>query len=400
MDRIGARSPCLSRNVGLMDPALTLLLDIDAASVQALTSREAAMFQHRFGLDGEGPRTLEAIGDEHGVSRERVRQIIQRCLRKIRVKAMWQLKRGNFDEACARVFSSLSTVGEPNGLASDKQIVLFIEAMFGDLSYAKLGFTLFSGLLATRCNAERVELLWKAVKSIRAARRAARAQESTSSKAASRLHALLEYAIWPGDPRPGCFSDLMSGRKRETRTQPDFTGYFLSAKLNREVSFESLKEGRFLALLEGSSEVRAYQEQPVAIPYEREDRRRHYFPDVFVELIDGRGILVEIKPKIEMAFSCNWIKWAAMKSYCRARGIGFLITDGHVTIQQLSSSATISQAYRDALLAAVTVGTLDGRAYWLIHRQHSGNWPDFLATVLAHRLNWQLCPFRLSVPNR
>jgi RNA polymerase primary sigma factor len=38
----------------------------------------------RFGLDGEGPRTLEDIGAELGVTRERVRQLESRALRELR----------------------------------------------------------------------------------------------------------------------------------------------------------------------------------------------------------------------------------------------------------------------------------------------------------------------------
>ena len=38
----------------------------------------------RFGLDGEGTRTLEDIGSELGVTRERVRQIQAEALEKLR----------------------------------------------------------------------------------------------------------------------------------------------------------------------------------------------------------------------------------------------------------------------------------------------------------------------------
>ena len=38
----------------------------------------------RFGLDGKDPRTLEVIGKEYGVTRERIRQIEAKALRKLR----------------------------------------------------------------------------------------------------------------------------------------------------------------------------------------------------------------------------------------------------------------------------------------------------------------------------
>ena len=41
----------------------------------------------RFGLDGEGGRTLEQVGVELGITRERVRQLETRALRELRTVA-------------------------------------------------------------------------------------------------------------------------------------------------------------------------------------------------------------------------------------------------------------------------------------------------------------------------
>jgi RNA polymerase primary sigma factor len=41
----------------------------------------------RFGLDGEQPKTLEEVGAELGVTRERVRQLESRALRELRLAA-------------------------------------------------------------------------------------------------------------------------------------------------------------------------------------------------------------------------------------------------------------------------------------------------------------------------
>jgi RNA polymerase primary sigma factor len=40
----------------------------------------------RFGLDDGRPKTLEEIGDRLGVTRERIRQIQEEALKKMRVK--------------------------------------------------------------------------------------------------------------------------------------------------------------------------------------------------------------------------------------------------------------------------------------------------------------------------
>ncbi|MGH2461847.1 MAG: sigma-70 family RNA polymerase sigma factor [Chloroflexota bacterium] len=50
----------------------------------SLTNRERRVLQLRFGLDDGHPRTLEEVGKEFGVTRERIRQIEAKALRKLR----------------------------------------------------------------------------------------------------------------------------------------------------------------------------------------------------------------------------------------------------------------------------------------------------------------------------
>jgi RNA polymerase primary sigma factor len=52
--------------------------------VKALDPREATILRARFGLDGGTERTLEEVGEKFGVTRERVRQIQNIALRKLR----------------------------------------------------------------------------------------------------------------------------------------------------------------------------------------------------------------------------------------------------------------------------------------------------------------------------
>lgn len=49
-----------------------------------LSDREAKVLRLRFGLDSDQPRTLEQVGQELGVTRERIRQIETKALRKMR----------------------------------------------------------------------------------------------------------------------------------------------------------------------------------------------------------------------------------------------------------------------------------------------------------------------------
>jgi RNA polymerase primary sigma factor len=55
-----------------------------AQVLHTLTDREARVLQLRFGLDDGRTHTLEEVGIQFGVTRERIRQIEAKALRKMR----------------------------------------------------------------------------------------------------------------------------------------------------------------------------------------------------------------------------------------------------------------------------------------------------------------------------
>jgi len=61
-----------------------LLKDELYSVMSDLTDREERVLRLRFGLDDGHPRTLEEVGKEFGVTRERIRQIESKALRKLR----------------------------------------------------------------------------------------------------------------------------------------------------------------------------------------------------------------------------------------------------------------------------------------------------------------------------
>lgn len=65
----------------LEDKTVTVMLQ---DMVQTLDSREATILRYRFGLDGGTEKTLEEVGQKFNVTRERVRQIQNIALRKLR----------------------------------------------------------------------------------------------------------------------------------------------------------------------------------------------------------------------------------------------------------------------------------------------------------------------------
>ncbi len=65
----------------LEEKTVTLMLN---DMVALLDTREATILKYRFGLDGDTERTLEEVGEKFGVTRERVRQIQNMALNKLR----------------------------------------------------------------------------------------------------------------------------------------------------------------------------------------------------------------------------------------------------------------------------------------------------------------------------
>jgi len=74
----------------------TSLQDLNAL-IEKLEPREAEILKLRFGLDGEPPKTLEEVGAHFQVTRERVRQLQNMALSKMR-KAMQRLEHQNTAE--------------------------------------------------------------------------------------------------------------------------------------------------------------------------------------------------------------------------------------------------------------------------------------------------------------
>ena len=58
-----------------------------AEAIEHLNPRMKHVVQRGFGLDGRPPQTLEEVGSELGITRERVRQLETRALRELRAFA-------------------------------------------------------------------------------------------------------------------------------------------------------------------------------------------------------------------------------------------------------------------------------------------------------------------------
>ena len=64
-------------------------------ALKSLTPREEKVIRLRFGLDDGRPRTLEEVGRDFGVTRERVRQIEAKAIRKLHSRKCLALLNGS-----------------------------------------------------------------------------------------------------------------------------------------------------------------------------------------------------------------------------------------------------------------------------------------------------------------
>jgi RNA polymerase primary sigma factor len=85
--------------------------------LESIDEREGQILRLRFGLDGQEPLTLKEIAEAVGISRERVRQIVDEALTKLNAQIT--------DDRPSRFFKeNLSPRGEPMSLAKSKTSAL------------------------------------------------------------------------------------------------------------------------------------------------------------------------------------------------------------------------------------------------------------------------------------
>ncbi|MFO8074802.1 MAG: RNA polymerase sigma factor RpoD [Egibacteraceae bacterium] len=77
--------------------SFVLLREQLAGILHTLSEREREVIRLRFGMDGAPPRTLEEVGAEFGITRERVRQVEAKTLSKLRHPSRARKLRGYLD---------------------------------------------------------------------------------------------------------------------------------------------------------------------------------------------------------------------------------------------------------------------------------------------------------------
>jgi DNA-directed RNA polymerase subunit RPC12/RpoP len=104
-------------------------------------------------------------------------------------------------------------------------------------------------------------------------------------------------------------------------------GYYVSQKNGgKSMHYRSGMECQVYECLEANPAVAAWDVEPFAVPYTFEGEQRRYFPDLIVQLADGRTEVWEVKPGAQTDLEINIdAKWVAADNYCQMRGWDFKV---------------------------------------------------------------------------
>ena len=313
-ESIGDTDPDIENDDPLPDRLRTAVLRIIRACVSKAKDRYIAI--RVLGLTGDGvPATLAAVGEELSLSRERIRQRRNRAFRSITATTQRRVA------SSARLRAALLSAPGVNELTDAGKIAQLIVNYMTDRFAAARQLTLIC------CKAAGLS-----------------DSDLTATVSAATLKACRDVAIagkwrvnhWR-DIAPQVIGstnrfksppDIAIGRKRMPHAGEDGELITLhSEKLGRNVACESGTELRVFTWLEHSTDIRWYQEQPIAIPYVRHGRPRRYYPDVAIWDQEGRVTMVEVKPLFTIYREETVIKAIAALNFLGPQGIGYLLVD-------------------------------------------------------------------------
>ena len=367
---------------------------LDGAIVATLVPREVEIFRLRFGLTGGVSLTWKEVGQEIGVSGERVRQILNRSLRRLRGAGNRQIKLGHHESPAGKLLLYLQVLFVPGANDAPKRLVSLADNLLPHLPAVTHAIPLLANL-AISDKRLRDEAIARA-KEIHRERAVPVRHSKAQSKQSVVFDHLVMQVVWPANVTLWSI-DAVHGFKRQRDVSLDSKGRagdFYSEKLQRVVQYESQLEMRFLARLEELDQVVFYQEQPCAISYRSETQERLYYPDVLLSLQDGRILIVEVKPVFQMALHDNIAKWDVLKGYGDREGFGTMVTDGRLTLQQIYQHS-IKPGYEEAVLEEVERGPISWQKYLPIRDHFQPGRRDLAAVILRNRLVWRLGPFML-----
>lgn len=132
-----------------------------------------------------------------------------------------------------------------------------------------------------------------------------------------------------------------SGKKIKTKKPKFKQGFFDSKKMRKAIFYRSGYELSVYECLEYLNEVVNYDAECLKIPYFWQGEPRTYVPDIYIEFLDGRREIWEVKPEKQTCMEQNKAKWEAVQIYCKHRGWNFKVIKER-EIKELKKKCNIS----------------------------------------------------------
>lgn len=272
------------------------------------------------GLEGDGERvTLQQIGDEFDRTRERIRQRRNRAF--VRITAALPRRVAS----AARLRAVLADVSRDADWTQPAQAARTIVTLVNDNVMAAKQLTLMAILAAGASG--KTSQLRRAAEA--AALEACHDPQTFGRWQIDRWADAAEKAILKGSfaQFKALPDDMTKARRSTSQGSGSHALSFPSEKLKRMVECESGMELSVYQWLENSSDVIAYQEQPLSISYEDGINSRTYYPDAAVLDVHGKVVVVEVKPVFYMFRLKTLRKALGAMSHLQPRGIGYLLVD-------------------------------------------------------------------------
>lgn len=179
-------------------------------------------------------------------------------------------------------------------------------------------------------------------------------------------------------------------------------GEYKSEKCQRKIQYESGLELNFVLMLEQFPLVKYFLEQPVTIPYQRNNKDSNYTPDFVFFLENNEAVIVEIKDLNGMADIRVHRKIKALIEYCKTHGFGLLLTDGYNTINYLLTK-TCNTKFKNEIIGKLNENggrTIFYNEFKEIQNKYNVPWVDFLSMVVENNLGLYPFPFKLTFKNK
>lgn len=381
-----------------LEPGDAAALTSEAISWLEGRPREQRILRMRVGVE-DAPHTLAEIAGEFGLSGERIRQIEARALTLLVRQAR---KPGTPGAALAALLHLPSPDAVDEAFA--ERIAAIVASEFAAPARVSIPFLLCAAGVASP-TARRIAFLARAAEERRQElekkQRRTAAAEQRAATAVRRADEVVarwsEHASWPASVEPpperGMFHGLRLGSPGEAADS------FRSSKLDREVLYESSLEFAALTVLENSTDIAWYQEQPLTIPYAWEGRQRVYYPDILAATKTGRCLLIEVKPLTNMPVALNRAKATAGRAYAHQHGWGWVTVDGAHTERDLETHTISAEANRAITARLEAYGHLGWRHVLELRADSGVGARDIAAFVLQTGAQLVLEPrYRITAP--